>query len=82
MLFKLSLNMCMLWGMFWVLAKASHMAYNLACRISSKLGSLFTIWMLLIRLCTPEPTTFPLPFQFSGTNEPSMYIYFVRGVLV
>ena len=53
-------------GKFFVLTRASHMAYNYACSMYWKPNSLSTTWKLLSRLNTPKPTTLPIPILLGG----------------
>ena len=74
---RLSINMCMLCGVFWVMAYASHIAYiyvwSMFCNLKS-CCCLLASCMLLIRLYTLEPMMLPLHLPSGGMNDPSMYM--------
>lgn len=70
MTFRLSVNICISWDMFCVLARASHMAFNFACKMLWNPGNCYANLMLLIG--TLAPTIFPLPLSSRGIKEPSL----------
>lgn len=73
-LLRLSVNMCMLCEVVWVLANASHIACSSWRSMFWNHGSLSTNCMLLVRLYASELATLPSPLTFGGMNAMSMYM--------
>ena len=74
-LLRLSVNMYVSCGWFFVIVRAMRRAYSSALSMFGKPGSLSAMRRLLFGLYTPEPAMFPIPCSSGGIKEPSVYVH-------